>query len=49
MASVPLIVVSASRFAAEVGARLAAHAALTKPFDLLELTAHVHALLPGTD
>jgi DNA-binding response OmpR family regulator len=46
MASVPLIVISASRFAAEVGARVSAHAALTKPFDLLELTEHVRTLLP---
>jgi DNA-binding response OmpR family regulator len=46
MATVPLIVVSASRFAADIAARVSAHAALTKPFDLLELTGHVRTLLP---
>jgi DNA-binding response OmpR family regulator len=45
LASVPIVLVSASRYAAEIGARVGAYASLTKPFDLLELSQHVHALL----
>ena len=41
----PVIVVSASRRAEEVGARIGAHAALRKPFDLYELADHVNGLL----
>jgi DNA-binding response OmpR family regulator len=46
MASVPIMLVTASRFADDIGARLGAFVALTKPFNLVELTEHVHALLP---
>jgi DNA-binding response OmpR family regulator len=45
MASVPIIVVSAARSAAEVGAKLGATASLSKPFDLFELTERVDHLL----
>jgi DNA-binding response OmpR family regulator len=44
-ASLPIIVLSASRRAEEVGVRIGALAALRKPFDLFELTECVnHAL-----
>ena len=46
MAAVPIMLVSASRFAEDVGARLGASVSLTKPFNLLELTEHVQVLLP---
>ena len=46
MASVPIMLVTASRFAEDVGARLGASVSLTKPFNLLELTEHVGVLLP---
>ena len=46
--SVPIIVVSASRRAEEIGARIGAHAALRKPFDLLELTDSVIQALDGS-
>jgi DNA-binding response OmpR family regulator len=42
---VPIIIVSASRYSAEVGARVAAEATLRKPFDLFELTDRVNELL----
>jgi DNA-binding response OmpR family regulator len=42
---VPIIIVSASRYTAEVGARVAADATLRKPFDLFELTERVSELL----
>ena len=45
MEDVPIIVVSASRAAAEISARVGAAAALTKPFDLIELIDHVDKLL----
>jgi DNA-binding response OmpR family regulator len=45
MAGVPIVVVSASRAAAEVSARIGAAAALSKPFDLLELTRSVDLLM----
>lgn len=48
MASVPIIVVSAARSAAEVGAKLGASASLSKPFDLFELTERVDHLLRAT-
>ena len=44
-ASLPIIVVSASRRAEEVGARIGAQAALRKPFDLFELTERVSEAL----
>jgi DNA-binding response OmpR family regulator len=43
----PIIVVSASRRAEEVGARMGAHAALRKPFDLYELTDRVDQIFSG--
>jgi DNA-binding response OmpR family regulator len=46
-ASLPIIVVSASRGAEEVGARIGAHVALRKPFDLFELTERVSDALNG--
>jgi DNA-binding response OmpR family regulator len=45
LASIPIIVVSASRAADEVGPRLGATAAFHKPFDLFELTEQVNGLL----
>jgi DNA-binding response OmpR family regulator len=45
LANIPIIVVSASRTAHEVGTRLGATASLRKPFDLFELTERVQALL----
>src|SRR5262245_23783637 len=45
MAAVPIVVVSASRAAAEVSARIGAAASLTKPFDLLELMRSVDELM----
>jgi two-component system OmpR family response regulator len=45
LASIPIIVVSASRAAGQAGARLHATAALHKPFDLFELTARVNDVL----
>jgi DNA-binding response OmpR family regulator len=45
LASIPIIIVSASRFAQDVGNRIGAQAALAKPFDLFELTERVHDLL----
>jgi DNA-binding response OmpR family regulator len=45
LATVPILLVSASRLADDVAARVGASASLTKPFDLLELTDHVHALI----
>jgi two-component system alkaline phosphatase synthesis response regulator PhoP len=45
LASIPIIVVSASRAAGEAGARLEATAALRKPFDLFELTQRVNDVL----
>jgi two-component system, OmpR family, response regulator len=47
-ASLPIIVVSASRRAEEVGARIGARAALRKPFDLFELTERVSEALNGS-
>lgn len=45
LAVVPIIVVSASRGAVEVGARLGATASLRKPFDLYELSESIHQAL----
>ena len=45
MTAVPIVVVSASRAAAEVSARIGAAAALTKPFDLIELMQSVDKLM----
>jgi DNA-binding response OmpR family regulator len=45
LATIPILLVSASRSTADIGARIGALASLTKPFDLLELTQHVHAVL----
>jgi DNA-binding response OmpR family regulator len=45
LATVPIIIVSASRYSHEVGARVGAQVALRKPFDLFELTEHVHQFL----
>jgi two-component system response regulator MprA len=45
MAEVPIIVVSASRSADEIGARVGANVTLPKPFDLLELTHYVDELV----
>ena len=45
LGAVPIIIVSASRYSNEVGARVGALVALRKPFDLFELTDHVHQFL----
>jgi len=45
LASVPIIVVSASRYSHEVGIRVGAQVALRKPFDLNELCEHVDQFL----
>lgn len=43
--STPVIIISASRYTEEVGARVGAKLSLRKPFDLYELTEHVNLLL----
>ena len=43
--STPVIVISASRYVEEVGARVGATLALRKPFDLYELSEQVRLLL----
>jgi DNA-binding response OmpR family regulator len=48
MAAVPIVVISASRVAAQFGARIGAAATLSKPFDLLELMRFVDRLLQTT-
>jgi CheY-like chemotaxis protein len=45
MAAVPIVVVSASRIAAEVSARIGAAVALSKPFDLLDLMRSIDDLM----
>src|SRR5579859_1765882 len=45
LATIPILLVSASRSTADVGARVGAVAALTKPFDLFELAEHVRSVL----
>jgi CheY-like chemotaxis protein len=45
LAATPIIVVSASRYAEEVGTRVGAEAALRKPFDLYELAERVDQAL----
>jgi CheY-like chemotaxis protein len=42
LASIPIIVVSASRSGAQIGQRLGAAVALSKPFDLLDLIERVN-------
>ena len=44
--AIPVIVVSASRQAEEIGTRIGAHISLSKPFDLYALTECVSDLLP---
>jgi CheY-like chemotaxis protein len=45
LGSTPIIVISASRYAEEVGERIGAKLALRKPFDLHKLTERVDQLL----
>jgi DNA-binding response OmpR family regulator len=45
LATIPILLVSASRSAADIGERVGAAASLTKPFDLVELAQHVRAAL----
>jgi two-component system response regulator MprA len=45
LAQLPIIVVSAARYAEAVGARIGATATIKKPFDLFELTERVRTLL----
>ncbi|HEY0583614.1 MAG TPA: response regulator transcription factor [Chloroflexota bacterium] len=45
LASTPIILISASRHAEDIGARIGAHIIMRKPFDLFELTEQVNTLL----